>query len=404
MRLKPFGIRNFRLLFLGRSISFLGSSMAPIALAFAVLDLTGSAIDLGLVVGAGSAANVLLLLVGGVWADRLRRNRVMVAADIATGAAQGLAAILLISGRAEVWHLAVLSAAMGAGFAFFGPASTGIVPEIVPNDQLQEANALLRLSRDATRVGGAVVGGAMVALIGPALAVGVDAATYIVSAMLLGAMRLPAGSEARMRNFVAELAQGWSAFWTRTWLWATVLGFMVINAFWAGSTGVLVPVVADRDLGGPAVLGILSGSIGAGLVLGGVLALRITVARPLLTACAAITLAAPYFVLVAIPAPLIVLAAAAVLAGAGQSVFGILWHTTLQSEVPRELISRVSAYDQLGSFAVIPIGAALAGPASEAVGVSTLLVATAVVLAAVCLVLIATPAIRQVAVSTPATR
>jgi hypothetical protein len=218
----------------------------------------------------------------------------------------------------------------------------------------------------------------------------------LVSAGLLAAVRLPQGSEARLRNFVGELAEGWNAFWARTWLWATVLGFLVINAFWAGSTGVLVPVVADTHLGGPAALGILSGAIGAGLVVGGVLALRITAPRPLLTACAAIMLAAPYFVLLALPAPLLLLAAGAVVAGAGQATFGILWHTTLQNEVPRELISRVTAYDQLGSFAVIPIGTAAAGPAAQAIGIPALLFVTAGVLAIIGIVLMATPAIRRV--------
>jgi MFS family permease len=155
LRLGPLAEREFRLLFLGRTVSLFGSAFAPIALAFAVLDLTGSPTDLGIVVAVGIAPQILFVLVGGIWADRLPRHHVMVVSDAIAGAAQAAIAALVLTGVAEIWHLIVLQVVRGAASSFFFPAAQGIVPQTVSARFLQEANALLRLSRNATQIVGA---------------------------------------------------------------------------------------------------------------------------------------------------------------------------------------------------------------------------------------------------------
>jgi MFS family permease len=190
----PLREREFRLLFTGRTISLLGGAMAPVALAFAVLDLTGSKTDLGLILTASQLPVVLFLLVGGIWSDRLPRNVVMVGANLVSALSQATLAALLITDRAEVWHLAALAAVTGAATAFYFPAASGVVPQTVPAGLLQQANALLSLALNATRIGGAALGGLVVAVVGPGTAIGFDAATYAVAALVIARMRV-AGAE-----------------------------------------------------------------------------------------------------------------------------------------------------------------------------------------------------------------
>src|SRR5215204_1444393 len=191
LRSGPLGQRSFRYLFLGRTTSFVGNAFAIVALAFAVLDLTGSKADLGLVLAARSLPQLIFLLVGAIWADRFPRHRVMVASNLASGLSQGAIAVLLLSGRAEVWHLLVLVAINGLSSAFFFPAATGIVPQTVPQKMLQQANAILRLGQNASWIGGAALGGLVVAATSPGVGIAVDAATFFVAAVLLAMIRLP---------------------------------------------------------------------------------------------------------------------------------------------------------------------------------------------------------------------
>ncbi len=206
-RLGPLAERQFRLLFAGRTVSVLGNAIASIALAFAVLDLTGSKTDLGLVLAARSVPMVLFILLGGIWADRLKRNQVMVASNIVSGATQAVLAALLLTGTAQVWMLIALAAANGVSLAFFFPASVGIVPQTVPETMLQSANALLRLGLNATNIVGAAIGGVLVAATSPGTAIAVDAATFFLGALLIGLMSLPAGLRMEGSHFLAELAR-----------------------------------------------------------------------------------------------------------------------------------------------------------------------------------------------------
>jgi MFS family permease len=375
----PLGQRDFRFLFLGRTTSFIGSAFANVALAFAVLELTGSKADLGFVLAARSLPQVLFLLVGGIWADRLRRNRVMVASNIASGASQGAIAILLLSGHAQIWQLIVLAAVNGLSAAFFFPAAVGIVPQTVPQRMLQSANSYLSLGSNASFIGGAALGGLIVAATSPGVGVAVDAGSFFLAAVFLALIRLPATLRMEASNFLAELAVGWREFTSRAWLWAIVLQFGFVNAIQLGTEGVLGPAIAKEHLGGAAAWGLILTAESIGLILGGLILLRLRPRRMLLAATLGYLLTVPFLLGLAGPVPLVALVVFAALAGIGNETFGILWETTFQQEIPEEKYSRVSSYDALGSFVLIPLGVAIAGPMADLIGTRATLMAAAAI-------------------------
>jgi MFS family permease len=376
----PLREREFRRLFAGRTISMAGSAMAPVALAFAVLDLTGSTTDLGLVLAAREIPTVAFILFGGVWADRLPRHRVMVASNLLSGASQAAAAALLISGGARIWQLAALAAVNGSSSAFFFPASTGVVPQTVPQPMLQQANAALRLSLNATNIVGAAIGGILVAATSPGWAIAIDAASYGAAAACIGAMNLPGGVRVEGSTVLHELREGWQDFWSRTWLWAIVLQFAIVNAVETGSVNVLGPAVAKKHLGGAGAWGGVLAATSLGLVLTGVVMLRWRPRRILRTATFGIFPMVLPLVALAWPAPLSVVIVAGFLAGAGVEVFGVLWDTAMQQEIPGEKLSRLSSYDALGSFVLTPVGLAVAGPLGAAIGLRTTFLGSAVLI------------------------
>jgi MFS family permease len=379
--LRPLGERDFRLLFLARTFTFFGAALAPLALAFAVLDLTGSATDLGLVTAAGLVPMVIFTLVGGVWADRLPRHHVMVASDAISGAAQAVTAALLLSGAAEIWHLLLLAVVRGSATAFFFPAAQGIVPQTVSADLLQEANALLRLSRNTTTIGGAALGGLLVAALGPGWGIAIDAATYFAGSAFLLRLRIPRALRLPEQHFLRELREGWQEFTSRTWLWAILVQFAFVNACIVGAWSVLGPLVAAESLGGADAWGVILAAQGAGLVLGGLIMLRYRPHRPLLVATLGVFFIVPVLLLLAGPAPTLAIAGGAFAAGIGIEIFSVLWDTVMQEQVPETALSRVSSYDTLGSIIFIPLGAAVAGPLAEQIGVTETIVASAAVIA-----------------------
>ena len=366
--LAPLRERDFRFLFLGRITSLLGSAIAPVALAFAVLELTGSPTSLGLVLAARMIPQVIFLLVGGIVADRLPRQLVMVSANVVSGLAQLAVAALLLTGSAELWHLVVLQLVAGASSAFFFPASAGIVPQTVPATVLQEANALLRLSMSSTQIVGAAAGGVLVAAVGSGWALAFDGATYLLAALFLGAIRLPAAARIEASNMLAELHEGWREFSSRTWLWTIVVAFGFINAAHSGASNVLGPTIARQELGGATAWGFILSAEAAGLVLGGLLMLWLKPRRILLVGCAAVLLALPGLLLLSVGAPTSLIAAGYLLARVGIEIFGVFWDTSLQQNIPQEKLSRVYSYDALGSLVLIPLGLVAAGPLAEAVG------------------------------------
>jgi predicted MFS family arabinose efflux permease len=398
--LGPLRERPFALLFLGRTISLLGSAIAPVALAFAVIEISGSPSDLGIVLAATFVPQIFFLLIGGVWSDRLPRHIVMAASDLVGAAAQAAVAALLIVGAAEVWHIAVLAAVRGIAAAFFVPASTGVVPQVVGPNQLQQANALLAISRNGTAVGGAALAGILVAALGPGWALAADAATYALGAVFVAMLKLPPAERAR-RHFLRELADGWNEVRSRRWLWSIVTQFTFINAFAWAAFFVLGPFVAEESLGGPAAWGLVLTAQAGGMLAGGAVALRMRPRRPLFVGNLAILLITVPLAALALQLPVVAIALAAFIAGAGVEFFEVLWATTLQHHIPEARLSRVSSYDWLGSFMLVPLGTMAIGPLAAILGTGDTLWLAAGTVVTVTLTVVALGDIRRVTGAAP---
>ncbi len=375
------GERQFFLLFSGQALSFLGDGMVGVALAFAVLDLTGSAADLGYVLAARMLPLMGVVLLGGVVADRLSRRAVMVAADVARFGSQAILAALLLAGHASVWQIALLQVVHGAASGFFYPASTAYVPMAVSAERLQQANSLLGLAKSAGNIAGPALAGILVVAASPGWAIAVDAATFGLSAAFLVAMRVPRQAPLPSRSFTQDLREGWGEFRSRTWLWVIVLAASLVNLLYATVT-VLGPKVAEDDLGGAGAWALIVTLSGVGSVAGGLVALRLRSDRPLFVGSAALACfcLTPFALALVLPVWAIVLTG--FLGGAGVSLFVALWETTLQRHVPAASLSRVSAYDAFGSLTLYPLGLAIAGPVAAVLGTSeTLWLAGACILA-----------------------
>jgi len=382
-KLGPLAEREFRLLFTGQLVSLLGTAVAPIALAFGVLDLTHSKSDLGFVLAANWAPQLVLILFGGVFADRLPRHLVMVGANAVSAAAQGAIALLLLTGTAQLWHLIALQVLRGAAFSFFFPASQGLVPQTVSAGRLQQANVLLGMSRNGTSILGAGLGGVLVELTNPGWALAFDATTYLASAAVLGLLRLPPrAASVETPNLFRELAEGWSEFVARRWLWTIVVAAGFANMAWVGASSVYGPIVAKLSLGGAASWGAIVAAEGAGLLLGGVVLLRYRPKRPLLVGTAALlTTALPLLFLASVRSTPVI-AAGFLVSGITLEMFNASWATVMQQHVPLEKLSRVTSYDALGSFVFIPLGLTAAGPVADLLGLTHAIWLAAAIIAA----------------------
>jgi MFS family permease len=395
-RLGVLSQRDFRNVFLAASVSQLGDQTVPVALSFAVLDLTGSVSDLGYVLAAGAIPLVALLLAGGVIADRVSRRRLMMSADLVRLAVWATLAVLLLTHAAQLWQLIVLEAVHGAASAFFQPASTGILPQVVAPESLQQANALRGLTMSLSGVVGPVIAGVLVVASSPGWAIAANAASFGVSALFLSRVRAPALDRKGVRTtFITDLLHGWREFRSRTWLWAIVAQFSVLHLLTLPPLLVLGAVLSKRDLGGAGAWSTILALLAAGSFVGGFIALKLKVRRPLLAATLWNAALAIPVALLAARVGLVWVAAGAFVAGGGLAVFGVLWETTLQREVPPEALSRVSAYDWFGSIATLPIGLALVGPLSQLVGISGALWLGAAVALASTAVVLAVPDVRQ---------
>jgi MFS family permease len=397
MRKLPLGAlqeREFRLFFTGQYVSLIGDAITPFALAWAVLDLTGSATDYGLVIAAKTAPLVIFLLVGGVFADRLPRRAVMLTADAIRMCIQAATAALLLSHTAHIWELIVLQALAGTATAFFNPASTGLTPMTVSPGRLQEANALRGLSQASTQFIAPAFAGILIVTIGPGYALAIDAASFGVSAWYLARLHLPAHINLPPQSFLHDLLDGWREFVARTWVWLIVVGASLGNMMSAVWLVLAVTWVKQGHGGAGAWTSILV--VGAaGAFIGGATALRIKPRRPLLVACLVIVPNVTPMILLALRLPWETFVIASFATGFGNMLFNTLWETALQQHVPAASLSRVSAYDWFGSLLCQPVGLALAGVAAGAFGLSETLWIAAGITAASTAVLLATPSVRN---------
>lgn len=388
--------RGFRTLFAARSVSLLGDAIAPVALAFAVLATPGgSATALGLVLAARIVAQVVLLLAGGMIADRFPRLRVMVVAELTAFASQGAVAVMFIAGSDQLAVIALLAAVSGGATALFRPAARAVVPQVVPAEALHSANALLRLSMNIGSVLGAAVAGVLIAFVGPGWALAVDSLTFLLSAVLVATVRARTSVAAASGRVLTQLREGWHEFTSRTWVWAMVVQLAFANVCIAGGIVVLGPVVAQEHLGGAPAWALAVAAQAAGLVVGSLVAIRIRPRRPVRAAALMTIGFAPPLVALGTYAPLYAVVAGMFVIGFCIDVYEVLFQTALQNNVPPHALARVMSYDSFGSYALIPVGLAVVGPVSALAGVRpTLLGAAALVVVSGLLVLLS-PSVRH---------
>ncbi|GAA5146553.1 MFS transporter [Nocardioides marinquilinus] len=394
--LAPLRERNFRYYFASRTVNVAGNSMASVALAFAVLEVTDDdPAALGFVLAAHTIPMVVLLLWGGVIADRLPRTLVLQVSNVTSAASQGAIAFLVLTGAAELWMLIALSAAHGVVSAAGMPAMAGIMPSLVPREELQRANALMSLVKSSLVIVGPTISALLVVGVGAGWALAVDACTWLVSAVLLGFVELPARTrDAGAASTWVELKEGWQFVRSTQWLWVVVLGFGVLNAIHAGPWFTLGPLHA-KDTIGEEGWGLVLSAEAVGLLAMTLVMLRIPLQRPLLWGMLGISLlGVPILVLGAHPT-LLLLVVVAFVAGAGTEVFGMGWNLAMQENVPDEMLSRVYSYDMLGSFVAMPIGQLLVGPLALAFGSGEVLVVSGVVYVVTCFLVLLSPAVRR---------
>ena len=388
----------FRYLFWGQALSVLGDRVVPIAIAFGVLGI-GSTTDLGLVLAAGGIPFALFAIVGGVLSDRLGRRNVMIAADILRAVVQAATAALLITGAAQVWMLAALSFAYGLSAASFMPAFMGLIPQVVAPARLQEANALIALTRSLANVAGPALAGAIIAISGPGQAIAVDAVTFVVSAAcLLGLRVAPVRAEpgaVATAGFVGELRDGWREVRTRPWLRWGLVAMASYHVFVLPSVLVLGPTLAQRDLGGASSWAVIVACWGVGSIAGNVIALRLPVGRPVFVAALALVGASLQAAVIGSGLGTGGIALLQTLSGVCVALFFTLWDTSIQEQVPPTAVSRVSSYDFTASMGLMPIGMAIAGPVADAVGLHATLIGMSVLGVLSALAWLAQPSVRH---------
>ena len=385
--------RPFRLLWLGRTASSIGDSMVPVALTFAVLD-TGDAGDLGLVLASFTIGRIAFIVAGGVWSDRLERRLVMLSADVVRAASQAAIAVVLLADVARVWHFAVAAFAIGSASAFFGPASTGLVPQTVSRERLQEANAFLSVSDSATHLAGPALSGLLVAAAGSGVVFAIDAASFLVSAAFLAALRLPPQVIPPRQSFTADVAHGLRVIRERSWLVAAFVTFGIGN-FAIAAFFVLGPLVVKEELGGARDWGLIMTGSAIGGILGGIAALKVRPARPLLLSFPIVCLAGLQLLFLIKPFGLPLQMLAAVSAVFSIVLANAIWDTVVQQHVPPDSISRVSSVDWAISLVLMPIGYALAGPLAEGIGIDAALAIAAAVGIVPHLAILLVPSVRN---------
>jgi MFS family permease len=370
--------RDFQLLAWGQGLSWFGNTFQPVALAVAIVGAGGSAAELGTVMAVAVVGRLVCSLFGGVWADRLPPQRVMVASDVVRAVAVSGVALEFGTGHRSLLLLSVLVAVMSGAGAFFLPAMSSLKPILVPPERRQSANATLSLLQTGSTVVGPAAAGLLVAFAGPPVGFGVNAVTFLVSAVSVSLIRVGA-PRAERTGMLAELRAGWTEIRRHDWLFVGVVAagcFHVAN----GVVLVLVQVAAVRDLGGATAVGFISAAQGVGGVIGGLVAMRVRPQRLLLAGFLSLGLIPLWVASYAWPGVLTGVMAGAVVGFAGLTFFDVCWDTALQDHVPHHLLARVSSWDILTSFVGMPVGNALAGPLADHLGVKPVLLGCALVL------------------------
>jgi MFS family permease len=320
----------------------------------------------------------IFFMVGGVWADRLPRRLIMIAADGVRSVVQLVIAVAFLTGRIEVWHLVVAAGLFGIAASFFRPASTGLLPQLVPATRVQEANALIGLSHNVTELFGPILAGVLIATTGYELIYAIDSATFVASLACLALMRPLGVVRARRQSFVADAREGVREVMARPWIRVTITADLYVN-FALAPYFVLGPLVVRQHLDGAPDWGLMMAASAAGGIAGGALVLRWRPRRPLVPAYAGM-LAVPLAIVTLVPPlPLPLLMLGASLLAMSVVVGNTFWSTMEQQHVPEDVLGRVDSVAWTGSILIAPLAFAVAGPLSDWVGVrETLLCAAAI--------------------------
>jgi len=386
--------RNFRWFFLARAITMVTGAMSSIALAFAVLEIDNDPFSLSLVLTAFTVANVVFLLFGGVVADRLPRALVIQVCYVLDILSIGTIAVLLFTGTASIPAVAALAAVNGASTAFVMPAMQGIIPQLTSPENLQQANAMLSFVRSAVTIGGPVIAGILVTTVGPAWAMIVQMAGWLLAIPILAMVRLPPPAGDGGFSLFADLREGWSEFWSRSWLVVVVLAFMIMNAIHVGAWGVVGPYIAKNDERlGIAGWGWVVSAEGLGVLLMTLVLMWFPLRRPLRFGMLGMSLFAIPLTMLGLHPAVVIVAIAAFLAGAGAEVFSTGWNVAMMENIPLDKLSRVSSYDMLGSFVVMPIGTLVYGWLITHAASATVLITSGILYAAIALATVMVPSV-----------
>jgi len=375
-RFPVLGFRDFRLLLADRLIAPASVGFSIVGVSFAVLKATNSATDLSYVLAAQIAPSLVFALIGGVAADRLPPQRVIVVANLLMALGEGTFGVLVLTGRTPLWAMIGLEAVTGTGVAIFYPASQALLPRLVPRGLLQEASAISRLAMNTGQMSGAAVAGLLVAAAGAGWALllcGIGMVATVPVLLSIRGSRPDTGQEPRpgpASSMLAELREGWSEFRSHTWLWVIVAQFCVVMMAWYGAFSVLGPVVARQHLGGPAAWGAITAADAFGLIAGGLASLRFTPRRPMLfvVLTGGAVAISPLSLAMVLPLPAVCLASFGL--GVFVEMMMVQWTVTMARNIPPDKLARVSSYDVLGTVMAMPAGALIAGPLGTAIGIS----------------------------------
>ena len=366
--------RGFLRLISARFISNLGNGLSPIALAYGVLSLNGATgRELSLVMSARIFPMIALMLFGGVIGDRFKRNRIVGGTDILGSSFVAISAISFIAGFASIPLLVIMGLLFGILNAMWWPAMSGVLPAIIPKEKLKDGNAVVGLLSNFGFVVGALIGGALVTLFGSGWALLVDALSFLIAGILVWHLDVPPMEDRERTSVIAELKDGWVEFKSRPWVVAMVITFTGINACFEAMVQVLGQLAFNEGTNGPRNWSMNLAGLTLGMICGGFIALKVHLQRPLFIAMVVITLSAAWDFSLAIKSPFIFTLVAALIAGIAIEIYVVNWSTALQSHIPEESFSRVTAYDAFGSYALAPLGIVVAGPLAMYYGVHRVL-------------------------------
>ena len=392
-------IPAFRTLLIARIISNIGNGLGPIALAFGVLSLEGATpTSLSIVMAAQLGPMVVFMLFGGVLADRYPRALVVGTSDIFLIGFVVANGIMLINGSATVTSLAIIAFISGSLNALWWPAFAGLVPEVVPEEDLQSANSVIGLGANAANIAGTVAGGIIVAGVGAGWAMVTDGVSFLIAGILVFTLRKfgkTRDTSQHTPSVFEDLAHGWKEFSSRSWVVTVVAGYSILVMIFESVLGVVGPVHAEQELGGPKPWSYILAALSVGMMAGVLVSLKVRPKRPLLIALIAQLGVATWIFTIGVTNWIPLIMVSAFFAGIALDFFFVLWQTAMQSNIPRESLSRVSSYDAFGSLVFAPFGLVIAGPITEKIGTEQTLVGMAIIFAVVLAAMLSVASVRN---------